>query len=108
MIYQLASVEWKQKFPLVTVRALNRLGSDHTPLLSDCGMPAHLGNRSLFSFELVWFREEGFFDMVKTEWVSVNVGATPVERWQNKIRHLRQFLRGWAKNPSGEYKKKKR
>uniref|UniRef100_A0A453QP60 Uncharacterized protein n=1 Tax=Aegilops tauschii subsp. strangulata TaxID=200361 RepID=A0A453QP60_AEGTS len=25
----------------------------------------------------------------------------------NKIRHLRQFLRGWAKNESGIYKKEK-
>ena len=27
-----------------------------------------------------------------------------MERWQNKIRHLRQFLKGWAKNLSGQYK----
>ena len=29
--------------------------------------------------------------------------ATPMERWQKK-RHIRQFLRGLAKNKSGEYK----
>ena len=34
-------------------------------------------------------------------------GSTLVERWQNKVRHLRQYLRGWAKNISGEYKKLK-
>jgi hypothetical protein len=27
-----------------------------------------------------------------------------MEIWQNRIRHLRQFLRGWARNLSGEYK----
>ena len=27
----LASVSWEQKFPLVSVRALTRKGSDHTP-----------------------------------------------------------------------------
>ena len=37
--------------------------------------------------------------------MSINYGATPIERWQNKNRHIRQFLRGWAKNKSGEYKK---
>jgi hypothetical protein len=26
---------------------------------------------------------------------------------QNKIRHLRRFFRGWAKNISGKYKKEK-
>jgi hypothetical protein len=30
-----------------------------------------------------------------------------METWQKKIRHLRSFLRGWAKNLSGLYKKEK-
>jgi hypothetical protein len=28
--------------------------------------------------------------------------------WQAKIRRLRQYLRGWAKNMSGAYKKEKK
>jgi hypothetical protein len=31
-----------------------------------------------------------------------------MERWQGKICRLRQFLRGWAKNTSGQYKKEKK
>jgi hypothetical protein len=34
-------------------------------------------------------------------------GATSLEKWQNKIRNLRKYLRGWAKNASGTYKKEK-
>ena len=30
-----------------------------------------------------------------------------LERWQNKIRHLRSFLRGWAKHLSRIYKVEK-
>jgi hypothetical protein len=30
-----------------------------------------------------------------------------MEVWQNKIRHLRSYLRGWAKNLSSVYKKEK-
>ena len=103
----LMSTEWEQKFPLVTVRALTRTGSDHTPLLLESGDASHKGNTSHFYFELAWLRRAGFFEMVTTEWCSVQSGSSPIERWQNKIRHLRQFLRGWAKNVSGEYKKKK-
>jgi hypothetical protein len=29
------------------------------------------------------------------------------EKWQNKIHHIRSFLRGWAKNLSSAYKKEK-
>jgi hypothetical protein len=32
-------------------------------------------------------------------------GATSLEKWQNKIKNLRKYLRGWAKNASGTYKK---
>jgi methionine salvage enolase-phosphatase E1 len=27
--------------------------------------------------------------------------------WLNKLRHLRRFLKGWAKNQSGKYKREK-
>jgi hypothetical protein len=30
-----------------------------------------------------------------------------MQRWQNKIRRLRHFLRGWAKNMNGAYNKEK-
>ena len=45
--------------------------------------------------------------MIAKEWTVVNNGRDPMERWQNKIRHLRHFLKGWAKNLSGKYKKEK-
>jgi hypothetical protein len=103
----LARVEVEQKFPLLSVHALTRSGSDHTPLLLDFGSPAHGGKNSSFSFELSWLKQEGFIDMVKNEWSSVQNESSPIESWQKKIRHLRQFLHGWARNISGEYKKEK-
>jgi hypothetical protein len=66
-----------------------------------------VGKNSHFLFELSWLRQEGFFELVKREWCSVDLGITPVDKWQNKVRHLRQFLRGWARNLNGEYKKEK-
>jgi hypothetical protein len=95
------------KFPLLSVRALTRSGSDHTPLLLDFGSLAYSGKKSTFSFELSWLRQDGFIDMVKNECRSIHNEPTPIETWQKKIRHLRQFLRGWAHNISGELKKEK-
>uniref|UniRef100_A0A453PKM3 Uncharacterized protein n=1 Tax=Aegilops tauschii subsp. strangulata TaxID=200361 RepID=A0A453PKM3_AEGTS len=77
---------------------------DHTPLLVDSGEATHIGNRNTFSFELSWFEKENFMDIIAREWAKRATGRTSVERWQNKIRHLRQFLRGWARNESGRYK----
>ena len=66
-----------------------------------------MGNKNTFSFELSWFEKEGLFYMVAREWAKDFGGHSSVERWQNKIRHLRQFLRGWARNESGIYKQEK-
>jgi hypothetical protein len=104
----LARVEVEQKFPLLSMRALTRSGSDHTPLLLDFGSPAHGGKSTNFSFELSWLRQEGFIDMVKNEWRSIHNEPRLIETWQKKIWHMRQFLRGWARNLSGNYKKEKK
>ena len=95
------------RFPLVTVQALLRAISDHTPLLVDSGDPSHVGNKNIFSFELSWFDREGFFELIAREWAKDSGGRSPIERWQNKIRHLRRFFRGWAKHTHGIYKAKK-
>jgi hypothetical protein len=79
----------------------------HTPLLIDSGESAHIGNKNNLSFELFWMRRDGFFEMVRDEWISVHSGNSPVEIWQHKVRHLRQFLRGWAKNLIDVYRKEK-
>ena len=41
----LASMELEQKFPLVTVDALNRKILDHTPLLLSTGEKVYMGNK---------------------------------------------------------------
>jgi hypothetical protein len=46
--------------------------------------------------------------MVKNIWSNEMAGQTAMQRWQAKIRKLRQHLRGWAKNVSGTYKKGKK
>jgi hypothetical protein len=73
----------------------------------DSGDSAFIGNKKNFSFELAWLKHEGFFEMVAKEWISISEGSNPMKVWQNKIRHLRLFLRGWARNLSGKYKKEK-
>jgi hypothetical protein len=47
-------------------------------------------------------------EMVKDIWANATEGRTPMERWQCKIRWLRQHLRGWAKNTNRHYKKEKK
>ena len=46
--------------------------------------------------------------MVAKIWQSETTRRTPLERWQNKLRRLRQHLRGWAKHTTGIYRKEKK
>jgi hypothetical protein len=73
----------------------------------DSGEHAHLGNKAFFFFELAWLKIDGFIDIVSREWGSIPVDENPMNSWQNKIRHLRRYLKGWARDQSGKNKKEK-
>jgi hypothetical protein len=51
--------------------------------------------------------KDSFFEVVSEVWKKENRGTTPMQRWQNKMRRLRQFLREWGENMNGAYKKEK-
>jgi hypothetical protein len=88
-----ASVEWEQKFPLVSVWDLTHSGADHTPLLIDVGRQAHVGNKARFSFELSWLEQEVFHEMNAAEWADGPIGKSPIQTWQKNIRRtLASFL----------------
>jgi len=103
----LVCTELEAKYPHTTVFALSREISDHTPLLMNTNQPSS-ANQPNFKFELGWLLQNGFCDMVREIWQNVQHAGTLLERWQAKIRRLRQYLRGWAKNTSGAYKKEKK
>src|SRR5438128_5030747 len=54
----LMTTEWEFKFLFVSVQALDRGMSDHTPLLLDTGTSAFSGISKQFRFELSWFSRE--------------------------------------------------
>ena len=103
----LVSTEWESKFRLATVQALTREISDHTPLLLDTCNGTHGNKQSGFKFELSWLLRDDFYELVVDVWKKEMRGRTPLQHWRSKIQRFRQFLRGWAKNVSGQYKKEK-
>jgi len=102
----LVSTEWNF-FPLSTLQSRDRSQSDHTPLILNSGSSTHNNKQTTFKFEREWLIRDGFF-MVAHLWPLKNRGGTTMERWQNKIRHLGQYMRGWTKDSAGSYKKEKK
>jgi hypothetical protein len=103
----LMTTEWEFKYPLVSVRCLDRGISDHAPLLLDMGTPAFAGNGSTFRLELSWLTQSDFIERVTEIWNRPARGNNAVQRWNNKISVLRRYLRGWAKHKFGIYKQAK-
>jgi exonuclease III len=103
----LMSSEWEFKYPMVSIQALDRGVSDHTPLLLDTGSPAFKGKSKKFKLELCWLSCEEFNKKVVEIWNGPTKGRNSVQRWNSKMSALRRCLRGWATNYSGQYKQKK-
>jgi predicted secreted Zn-dependent protease len=98
------STEWEFKYPHVTVHALDRRVSDHTPLLLDTGTSAYTGAARQFRMELSWFSHEDFHDRVVEIWNKPVTSQNSVQRWNRKMSLLRRHLRGWASHTIGLYK----
>jgi hypothetical protein len=82
----LMDANWESKFPMVSVRALERIQgfSDHAPILLTTGITKPTSNHR-FKFELGWLQRDGFHDMVKKVWDRpISVGS-PIQRWNHKI-----------------------
>jgi hypothetical protein len=76
----LMSPEWDIKFPNVTIEALDRTRSDHTPLLLNGKVAALTGNHTLFKFEQGWLIRDDFHDMVSSIWDQEMKGCTAMEK----------------------------
>jgi uncharacterized protein YhfF len=75
--------------------------------LLDTGVPSQ-PNKYTFKFKLAWLFKDGFHEKVAEVWQRENNGSTSLEKWQNKIRALWRYLRGWVRNINGSYKKEKK
>ncbi|KAM0867146.1 hypothetical protein ACQ4PT_042150 [Festuca glaucescens] len=99
------SVEWEMEFPLCSLRAATRIGSDHSPLLLCSGgsAPPRI-NR--FHFENFWLRQPGFAEAVGCKWERA-ADSPPrvfnaVDVWHHCAKIARQFMRGWGANLGAE------
>ena len=72
----LTDTDWESKYPMVFVRALERIEalSDHALILLTAGLPKP-NSKHQFKFELGWLLREGFVEMVKKIWEKTSWGC---------------------------------
>ncbi|KAJ1291702.1 hypothetical protein BS78_02G335900 [Paspalum vaginatum] len=102
----LVSPSWDTVFPLARVRLLDRLPSDHNPLLLDMGSNMFFGKKK-FRFEKGWLEQEDFGEVVRKAWAAPCNAVRSIDRWQFKVRTFRKMARGWAANRVAALNKEK-
>jgi hypothetical protein len=91
------SNNWDVAFPLSRVKALERIPSDHNPLLLDSGVNNSFGKKR-FRFEKWWLEKDSFKVMVQKAWETPCHMIKSMDRWQFRVRTFRRLIRGWAAN----------
>jgi hypothetical protein len=93
------SPSWESAFPLCSVTAITRIGSDHCPLILDSGEEV-TWKPTRFFFQTWWFEVAGFEELVRDRLWSYLGGRGAqwgsIDQWQEISRNTRQFLKGWG------------
>ena len=100
------ATELEAHYPLISVKGIPRMGSDHVPLV------VHFGNSQtskpyLFRFEKWWLTQDDFHDLVRKSWDSPCHESNPLDIWHLKLKRLRQQLKSWSLNVNADLKRKK-
>ncbi|XP_026399042.1 uncharacterized protein LOC113294884 [Papaver somniferum] len=95
----LLSPSFELKFPLASQLAKPRPTSDHIPLILDLSDSSW--GSSPFRFEILWFLENGFVEMLENWWNSFCFTGTPSEIFWLKLKELKGLLRVWNKDTFG-------
>ena len=91
------STDWASVFPDVHLKALPRLGSDHTPLvINTCAFS--IPKEKFFRFEKWCLEVEGFREVVHKAWTTKCPHKKAIDVWQFKIRNSRKAIKGWVAN----------
>lgn len=95
------SPEWELRFPLATLQAITRIGSDHVPLLLS-SVDERPRPPPRFRFETFWLRQPGFIPAVKEHWDAARAkphrAMSVLDEWHHLAKRSRQFMKGWGAN----------
>ena len=95
----LASVNWVDHFGNVSQRVLRQVVSDHCPLLVVVGYVKK--GQSVFKFENMWLKEEGFVERVRQWWNGYCFLGSPSFILARKLKALKDDLKKWNKEVFG-------
>ena len=100
----LISKDWEDQFPDVFVFKLPRELYDHNPLMLST-QRATQPKKLSFKFELSWIKDPDFLPTVKIIWDKPCHATSALDRIQSKLKHFKQYFKGWGYNRQEAQKK---
>ena len=102
----LVSADWESQFSNVIQRTLPRPVSDHCPMMLDSdGIKS---GPSPFRFENMWLKFEGFKDLLRGWWQSLQFSGSYSFVLASKLKALKGILKVWNKEVFGTVEIKKK
>ncbi|KAL4362548.1 hypothetical protein GQ457_04G039580 [Hibiscus cannabinus] len=80
----LCNSKWYSEFAQSEVIHLQRLGSDHRPILIDTGMDSNQHKSSLFHYISAWNDHPDFINMLKDSWIDSRSIGDNISNFQSK------------------------
>ena len=90
---------WLDQFSRVVQRRLPRPTSDHFSILLEGGSLRR--GPTPFKFENMWFKVEGFKDLIRNWWRGIEVSGSASFRLSAKLKELKQKLKVWNREVFG-------
>ena len=95
------SPDWEVVFPLCSLLAETRIGSDHVPLILSSGED-RIRRSPRFFFETAWFEVPDFDAIFRERWLRIvhlsGQQRGQMELWITVGSRLRASLKGWGAN----------
>ncbi|RVW26012.1 LINE-1 retrotransposable element ORF2 protein [Vitis vinifera] len=101
----LVSPCWLDQFSRVSQRRLPRPISDHFPVLLEGG--SWRRGSVPFRFENMWFKVEGFKDLIRNWWQGTEVRGSASFRLSEKLKKVKQKLKVWNREEFGNLESNK-
>ncbi|WKA08106.1 hypothetical protein VitviT2T_025855 [Vitis vinifera] len=101
----LVSPCWLDQFSRVSQRRLPRPISDHFPVLLEGG--SWRRGSAPFRFENMWFKVEGFKDLIRNWWQGTEVRGSASFRLSEKLKKVKQKLKVWNMEEFGNLESNK-
>ena len=102
----LKSKEWDEIFNNIKQIALQRLGSDHTPIALLGGVWNQ--NKNYFKFENWWLETDGFTNRIKEWWDTISFSGRPNFILASKLKALKEKLKVWSRSDQANLGAKRR